>query len=46
MTSGSAWVNPMDIKRASIWEVLALAKVEVVKELQQHWGRTMDPAEV
>jgi hypothetical protein len=35
MTYGSAWVKPMDIKRASIWEVLALAEVEAAKEPQQ-----------
>jgi hypothetical protein len=32
MTFGSTWIEPMDIKRALFWKVLALAKVEAVKE--------------
>jgi hypothetical protein len=36
LTSVSAWVKPMDIKRASVSRVLAPAKVEAVKELKEH----------
>lgn len=46
MTYGSAWVMLMDIKRASIWDILALAEVEAAKEPQQQWGFTMGPVEV
>jgi hypothetical protein len=35
MTFGSAWIKPVDIKTAKIWRVLAVAKVEVLKELKQ-----------
>jgi hypothetical protein len=33
MTISSAWVKPMDIKRAPVWRVLPLAKIEAVKEI-------------
>jgi hypothetical protein len=32
MAFSSAWAEPMEIKRASIWRVLFLAKVEALKE--------------
>jgi hypothetical protein len=35
VTFGSAWAKLMDIKRDSIWTVLALAKVKALKEPQQ-----------
>jgi hypothetical protein len=31
MTFGPAWVKPTTINRASVWRVLALAKVEALK---------------
>jgi hypothetical protein len=36
----------MDIMRASIQRVLPLAKVEAFNEPEQHWGRTMEAAEI
>jgi hypothetical protein len=39
----AAWLELMDIKRASIWKALALAKVEVLKEPKQLWDHTVDP---
>jgi hypothetical protein len=38
MTSVSAWAELMGIKSASIWRNLALAKVEVLKELSNTGG--------
>jgi hypothetical protein len=32
MAFSFAWAEPMEIKRASIWRALALAKVEALKE--------------
>jgi hypothetical protein len=40
---GSAWVEPMDIQRASIWRGLTLAKVEALKDPERQRGLTMDP---
>jgi hypothetical protein len=34
MTSVYAWAEVMDIRRASIWRNLALAKAEALKELR------------
>jgi hypothetical protein len=42
-TFGSAWVEPMDIERASVCRSLALAKVKALKEPEQYWGPTLDP---
>jgi hypothetical protein len=36
----------MDIKRVSIYSVLAVPNIEAVKEPQQHCGHTMDPVEI
>jgi hypothetical protein len=38
MISVSAWAELMDIKRASIWRILALAKVEALKEVSNIGG--------
>jgi hypothetical protein len=45
VTFGFVWVEPTDTERASIWRVLALAKVKALKASEQHWGCTMDPTE-
>jgi hypothetical protein len=34
----------MEIKRASVWRVSIVAEVEALKEPEQLWGRTTDPA--
>jgi hypothetical protein len=36
----------MEIRRASIWKALALAKVEALKEPKQHLEYTVDPVKV
>jgi hypothetical protein len=38
LTYGSAWVEPMEMKRTSVSRVLALAKVEPLEASEQHWG--------
>jgi hypothetical protein len=45
MTFVFAWVERMTIMKASVSRVLVLAEVEVVKEPEQLWGRTMDQIE-
>jgi hypothetical protein len=39
LTFGSVWVEAMDIKMASIWRILAVGKVEALKE-QSNTGGT------
>jgi hypothetical protein len=46
MTFGLAWVERMEIKSAAVWRILALGKVEALKEPKQHQGCTMDSVEV
>jgi hypothetical protein len=43
---GSTGVEPIDLKRASVCRILALAKAEALKESEQQWGRTVEPLEV
>jgi hypothetical protein len=45
MSSGSAEAEPIGTKRVPVLRDLILSKVEALKELKQHWGRTMDPVE-
>jgi hypothetical protein len=35
---GSAWVEPMDIMRVSLWSHMALSEVEALRELKQLQG--------
>jgi hypothetical protein len=41
MTFGSAWVEPIVIKRASVWRVWALAKIEALNDHELHWGKNL-----
>jgi hypothetical protein len=38
VTLGSAWVESVDIKRASLWRVLALAEASLLKSLSNTRG--------
>jgi hypothetical protein len=38
--------KPDGIKRNSFWSILAVAEVEALKELEQHWECTMYPVDV
>jgi hypothetical protein len=44
VTFGSAWAQQMEIKRAPIVWVLAVAKVEALKQLEQRWGEHNGPS--
>jgi hypothetical protein len=42
VTFDFTWVESVDLKRPSVRRVLALAKVEALKEHEQHWGHVID----
>jgi hypothetical protein len=42
VTFGSVWIEPTGTNRASIWTVLAPAKVKALKELEKQWGCTAE----
>lgn len=46
ITFGSAWVQSVNIKWASVWSILVLAKVKAVKESKQYLGPIVDSIEV
>jgi hypothetical protein len=43
---GCSGLELLEIERASVWSILALAKVEAIKKSEQNCGHTMDPVEV
>jgi hypothetical protein len=38
LTIGFAWLEPIVDKRASVWWIFALAKIEALKEHELHWS--------
>jgi hypothetical protein len=42
---GSAWEEPVEIKRATMWRGFVLDKVEALSESDEHGGCTVDPVE-